>query len=100
MTLSSPSSHSLPLEIARETGLVGLVLVTVAGVRTLPGILRQPRWHPTAAYLAITAATMPLSGFAGVITLAWFTLISPPASVPAPLRSGQTIDHSAYSSLP
>jgi hypothetical protein len=72
----SQSSHSLPLEIARETGVVGLGLAAIAAAR---GLARR-RWSllPLTAYLVVSALTMPLSGFAGLVTVAWFVVITPP----------------------
>ncbi len=72
----STSSHSLPLEIARETGVVGLGLAVIASALAL----WRRRWSllPLTAYLVMSALTMPMSGFAGLVTVAWFVLITPP----------------------
>ena len=77
--VASQSSHSLPLEIARETGVVGLGLAVIASALAL----WRRRWSllPLTAYLVVSALTMPMSGFSGLVTVAWFVVITPPASL-------------------
>ncbi len=73
----STSSHSLPLEIARETGVVGLGLAAIAAAYGLAR--RRSKLLPLTAYLVVSALTMPMSGFAGLVTVAWFVVLTPPA---------------------
>ena len=81
--LFSPSSHSLPLEIARETGIIGLGLVLFAVVEAHRR--RQILFRPVGAYLLVAAFAMPTTGFAGVVALAWLVEVErsvPPTRVP------------------
>jgi len=74
LSLASASSHSLPVDVARETGLFGLVVATIllgAALRT-----RNLLMVPLVAYLIVTALTMPMSGFAGLVTVAWFAVVA------------------------
>lgn len=78
LSTHSPSSHSLPLEIARETGLIGLALaawIVAAALRRRGFELLS---SPMLVYLTVTAVTMPTSGFAGVVTLAWLVELERP----------------------
>ena len=90
----SPSSHNLALEIAREIGVPGLILIGLGAVvgaslqgATRPGLL---------IYLALTAAMMPTSGLPGVIVVAW-TLATVGRAEPDPNRGprrGSPVDTS------
>jgi O-antigen ligase len=73
-TLSGPSSYNLPLEIARETGLIGLALAAWALLAAKPW--RCPIARPLLTYLAVTALTMPMSGLPGLMAISWFVVLS------------------------
>lgn len=78
----SRSSHNLVLEIARETGLVGLTLLSAALARSR--FWQKPAIAPLLAYLAISGLTMPTSGIPSLAFVAWMAV----AAWPVPSAEG------------
>jgi len=76
VVVNSRSSHNIVLDIVRETGLVGLLLLSAALLRSR--FWRKPDIAAILAFLAVSGLTMPVSGLPGVVFVTWITVVAWP----------------------